>query len=156
MEPLINECACSQSSTVLPIVSIIVAVLALLVPLIIHQRYRHRDKMDDLTKRLDTIINLCITYPYLEDYNFTSKWNDSKNSGDEKYLRYDNYCNILYNYLHSVCEHYNYDKDKIEKYIDIKSWIRKHKDNWENPMEPFENADGYDERFRDLINSYLK
>ncbi|MBQ6732187.1 MAG: hypothetical protein IJR06_03600 [Paludibacteraceae bacterium] len=156
MEPFINECACAQSSDILSIVGIAVAVCAFIFPLFFNWRYRQRDKMDDLTNRLDTIINLGIEHPYLEDYNFTSKWNEFKSSGDEKYLRYDNYCNILYNYLHSVCEHYNYNKDKIEKYIEIKSWIRKHKDNWENPIEPFENVDGYDKKFRDLINSYLK
>ncbi len=156
MKLLIFECIHVGLPIVLSIASCIVALLSLVLPLCINKRYRDRDKLDDLTKRMDSLIKLAIEYPYLEDKKFISEWNEKKDSGDERYLRYDNYCNILFNYLHAVCEYYKYDKKKIEEYVDIKSWIRNHKDNWNNPVDPFENINGYDEKFRNFINSYLK
>lgn len=145
-----------NTELIISISAVVVSFVSCIIPLVIQWRYRKRDKKDDLTKRLDAIIKLGLQYPYMEDRNFTSKWNESKGNGDERYLRYDNYCNILYNYLHSVCEHFNYDKKEIENYIDIKNWIRMHKQNWENPTELYENVDGYDVKFRRLIDEYLK
>lgn len=131
------------------------SICAFVLPLIINQRYRNKDKADSLDNRLDSIIHIGIEYPYLEDKQFTKEWNDKKDSHEERYLRYDNYCNIVFNFLHSVCEHYDYDKRKIENYIDIKNWMRTHQDNWKNPVDVYENVDGYDEKFRNFINSYL-
>lgn len=139
----------------LSIISICISVSAFALPLVINHRYRAKDKQDSLDNRLDSIIHIGIEYPYLEDKHFTKQWNKYRGSQDEKYLRYDNYCNIVYNFLHSVCEHYKYDKTKIENYIDIKNWMRTHQDNWKNPVDTFENVDGYDEKFRNFINSYL-
>ncbi len=75
---------------------------------------------------------------------------------DEAYLRYDMYCNMLFNFLHHVYEFYGGNKNKIESYIDIKTWIRIHRYNWQNPAVAHENIDGYDEPFRNFINSYLE
>lgn len=144
-----------MDSIALSIISTCVSTSAFVLPLVINRRYRMRDKQDSLDSRLDSIIKIGIEYPYLEDKQFTKQWNEMKNKQDEKYLRYDNYCNIVFNFLHSVCEHYKYDKNKVENYIDIKNWMRMHEDNWKNPVEDYENVDGYDSQFRTFINSYL-
>lgn len=144
-----------MDSIALSIISTCVSISAFVLPLVINRRYRMRDKQDSLDSRLDSIIKIGIEYPYLEDKQFTKQWNEMKNKQDEKYLRYDNYCNIVFNFLHSVCEHYKYDKNKVENYIDIKNWMRMHEDNWKNPVEDYENVDGYDSQFRTFINSYL-
>lgn len=139
--------------------SLVVAICAFVLPLVINKRYREKDKIDSLDNRLDSIIHIGIEYPYLEDVRFTSKWVEMKDSTDEKeydrYQQYDNYCNVVFNFLHSVCEHFGYDKIKIENYIDIKNWVRTHESNWRFPISKFENVDGYDEKFRKLIESYL-
>jgi hypothetical protein len=121
--------------------------------------YKHflykKEKRKELTDELNKIIEIAITYPYVESKNFTSKWEINKDSDDEKYLRYDMYCNRLYNHLHNVCEFFKYNKQKIEDFVDIKTWIRIHKQNWLSPVDENENIDGYDKKFRDFINSYL-
>ncbi len=118
------------------------------------QLYQNERK-EKLNQELNRIIELGIQYPYVENKTFTSKWNEMKLANDEKYLRYDMYCNLLFNYLHHVFEYYKGDKSKIESYLDVKSWIRFHKENWYNPVDENENIDGYDEEFRKFINSYL-
>jgi hypothetical protein len=114
-----------------------------------------KEKRKELTDELNKIIEIAIIYPYVESKNFTSKWEANKDSDDEKYLRYDMYCNRLYNHLHNVCKFFKYNKQKIEDFVDIKTWIRIHRQNWLNPVDENENIDGYDKKFRDFINSYL-
>ena len=115
-----------------------------------------KEKEAKLNDDLDRLIEISIKYPYVESEIFISKWIEYKASDDERYLRYDLFCNRLYNYLHKVCEHFNYDQQKIENFIDIKSWIRSHKLNWKNPVDENENLDGYDRKFKDFINSYIE
>ena len=114
-----------------------------------------KEKYEKLEDELNKIIEISIEYPYIESKTFTSQWMTYKDSEDERYLRYDMFCNRLYNFLHRVCEHFKYDKQLVEDFVDIKSWIRMHKLNWLNPIDENENIDGYDQKFRDFINSYL-
>ena len=109
-----------------------------------------------IDEQLDSILKISVQYPYLESLTFTSSWMQGKNSDDEKYLRYEIYCTLLFNYLSRVASFYKYDKQKIQDYLDIKDWIRLHKDYWLSPSSSYENIDGYDEKFRSLINFYLK
>lgn len=109
-----------------------------------------------LNDQLDGIIKIAIQYPYLENQLFADTWTANKDSQDEKYLRYDNYCTLIFNFLSRLCEHYKFDKTKIEQHLNVKEWIRLHSQCWKNPSTPFENADGYSERFKAFIDTYLK
>ncbi|MCX6258981.1 MAG: hypothetical protein NTW49_13945 [Bacteroidia bacterium] len=115
-----------------------------------------KEKFEKLNDELNNILEIGIQYPYLESKPFTTKWNDFKDSNDERYLRYDMYCNLIFNYLHHVCVFFNYDKKSIEEFVDVKTWIRIHKLNWLHPIDENENIDGYDEHFRQFVNSYVK
>jgi hypothetical protein len=108
-----------------------------------------------LNEQLDGIIKIAIQYPYLESTNFANSWNANRDSQDEKYLRYDNYCNLVFNYLSRISEHYNFNKKKIENHLNVKDWIRVHQQCWQNPSTPYENADGYSSEFKKFINTYL-
>ncbi len=108
-----------------------------------------------LNDQLHDIIKLSVEYPYLEDKKFTNQWN-TRNPDDERYTRYDNYCALVFNFLERLFEHYKYDVCKIEKFMDVKSWIRLHRHCWECPSTEFENTDGYDPRFRSIITEFLK
>jgi len=114
-----------------------------------------KEKKEKLIDELNKILEIGIEYPYLENKNFTNKWNEQKNSDNENFIRYDMYCNLVYNFIHKTCNYYSYNKEFIEDFIDVKNWIRTHKQNWLNPVEENENIDGYDEEFRKFINSYL-
>ena len=115
-----------------------------------------KEKREKLIEELNKILEIGIQYPYLESKAFTSNWDNFRLSDDERYLRYDMYCNLLFNYLNHVFTHFEYDKKQVEGFVDIKSCIRIHKYNWLNPVDENENIDGYDEKFKIFINSYIK
>ena len=79
-----------------------------------------------------------------------------KDKNIEAYMRYDIYCNLLFNFLAELYEFYNGNRTNIENFCDIKTWVRMHKLNWLYPVDPNENIDGYSEDFRKFINSYIK
>ena len=114
-----------------------------------------KEKREKLVERLNKILEIGIEYPYLESKEFTSKWNQFRLSDKEEYLRYDMYCNLIFNFLNDVWQKCENDKQKVEDFVDIKSWIRLHKNNWLNPVEENENIDGYSLEFRNFINSYI-
>lgn len=118
-------------------------------------RFKLNDGKMELERELNRILEIGVQYPHLEYAPFTKDWVCHRGKDDEKYLRYDIYCNLIYNFLHHVYEYYDGDKKKIESYVDVKSWIRLHKENWLNPTDENENIDGYDEQFRQFVNSYL-
>lgn len=140
------------------IIAIIIAILGLVISTVgiwlTYSLYK-RDKKNELGRKLTRILELGMEYPYLENKEFISGWIQYRTSQDEKYLRYDIYCNMIFNYLHDVYDFFGGNKNKIENYMDVKSWIRVHKDCWLNPVEDCENVDGYDEPFRKFINSYI-
>lgn len=121
-----------------------------------NNQLKRRDEEVDLHKRLESILQLTITYPYLEDESITKHWNENMNSDSEKFMRYDQFCNILFNYLEDVYKFYNGDVEKIESFLDVRSWINLHKQIWKNPKFPGENTYGYCREFRDFLNSYLE
>jgi len=111
-----------------------------------------RKYLDD---QLDALLKIALQYPYLESPSFINNWNENKHLGKEDYLRYDIYCNLLFNFLARVAEFYSYDKIKIENYVTAKNWIRLHKECWLNPIDAFENIDSYDKKFKELVAEYL-
>ncbi len=138
--------------TAAAIATLISSSVATIVTLLINKK----NEVKNLNDQLDDIIKIAIQYPYLESPSFTQTWNANKENDEEKYLRYENYCTLLFNYLERLCKFYKFDKLKIEKFMNIKDWVRIHKDCWQNPSIPFENNDGYCESFKKLVESYLK
>lgn len=119
-------------------------------------RFKREDRKTELEKELNRILELGIQYPRFEYSPFTKDWEKHRGEDNEIYLRYDIYCNLLFNFLHHVYDYFKGNKEKIEDYIDVRTWIRMHKHNWLHPTDENENIDGYDEPFRKFINSYLK
>ena len=114
------------------------------------------NKQKSIDEQLDGILKIAIQYPYLENAVFTSNWRNDIDHNDEKYLRYDVYCTLLFNFLSRLAEYHKYDRTKIEEYIAIKDWIRLHEKYWKNPTSSYENIDSYDRKFIELVNTYLK
>lgn len=113
-------------------------------------------RLRTLNEQLDNILKISIQYPYLENPKFTSTWLANKDCDDESYLRYENYCTLVFNFMERLSKHHRFNTKKIERHLNLKGWIRIHKDCWENPSLPFENADGYCTEFKSLIGKYLK
>lgn len=148
-----------DKATIISLVSAIASVVCAAIAGIsawLSYKFKREDGKAELEKELNRILEISVQYPRFEYAPFTEDWNNKRGKDDENYLRYDVYCNMIYNFLHHVYDYYGGDKQKIEDYVDVKSWIRLHKQNWQNPVDDNENIDGYDEPFRMFINSYLK
>lgn len=112
------------------------------------------NSLKSLNDQLDAILKIAIQYPYLENPSFCSSWNENKDLDKDEYLRYEMYCNLIFNYLERLCKYHKFNRKKINNHLDIKGWIMIHKDCWLNPTISNEN-DGYDTRLKKLIENYL-
>ena len=138
--------------TVAAISTLISAMTSATVTLII-SRENKKKGIDD---QLDSILKIAVQYPYLENEHFTSSWKSDFDKNDDRYLRYEVYCTLLFNFLCRIATHYKYNKKKIENYIAIKDWVRLHEAYWQSPTSSYENIDSYDKEFVTLVNSYIK
>ena len=109
-----------------------------------------------LNEQLFNILKIQIEYPYLEHTQFTNTWIREKAIENLDYQRYDSYCCILFNFMWQIYELYDGDKSKIEKFFAVAEEVIIHKIWWQNPLNPRDNIDGYDEKFRIYINSVIE
>jgi hypothetical protein len=111
-------------------------------------------------RRIDEMLNqinmISIQYPYLEDRKFILEWGNNKDSSDDKFLRYDSYCIIVFNYLERLSAFYNYKTKKIERNVHISEIIKLHSEWWKSPTGDNENIEGYSKKFRIFVQKYIK
>jgi hypothetical protein len=141
---------------ILPIFGTLVAtIISSAVATIVSILINKKSEKERFELQLQNLIQLSIQYPYLENRTFSNSWNPN-NIDDEKYQRYENYCTLVFNYISELFSWVKHKKDKLEKHIDVKNWVRIHKKCWENPSFEHENSDVYDKVFVDLIDSYMR
>lgn len=116
-------------------------------------KFNSKKSLDD---QLDGILKISIQYPYLESKDFTSAWTSNYDRNDEKALRYEVYCTLVFNYMSRLAKYYEYNEKKIEEHVALKPWARIHAKYWRDPTEPYENVDTYDPPFVKLVEGYLK
>lgn len=107
-----------------------------------------------LNDNLNQILKIDLEYPIVEDSVFICRWSKEQNSNDKEHLQYRAYCIYVFNFLQNVCEYYNYNKESIEKFVDIKELAIEHK-VWLQASYK-EDANGYPKIFIDFIESYQK
>ena len=115
----------------------------------------HAQTEQVLTQQILQLNMLAMQYPYLEDDEFCVEWLTNKASKDEKYMRYDNYCCIVFNLIENIWKHFKGNRKRIESFFAIKELIVRHKLWWKNPSGPFENIEGYGPDFIAFINTYI-
>jgi hypothetical protein len=143
--------------------AVISGIISIIVATILYFKTQNKAAIDALNKQLGDILKLAITYPYLDTKIFCDTWdratvlNLSDEEEAERYQRYSVYCTLVFNYLASVAEHFDYSVEKIEKcHVNITAFSRQHKKYWISPLnDPDENTDSYDKRFVSLINQCL-
>ncbi|MDR0442381.1 MAG: hypothetical protein LBH44_03130 [Treponema sp.] len=133
------------------IATVISTVVATLVSIFLN-REKKRERFD---LQLEGIITHSIKYPYLENKLFAENWEQSLIEKDERYQRYETYCAIVFNFLYDICEWKKYNLKKIEEYIGIKYWLRKHEKCWKYPSSSYVNTDIYGEKFTNLVKTYI-
>lgn len=109
-----------------------------------------------LDDQLDAILKIAVQYPYLESKEFADQWTSKYDREDEKFLRYEVYCTLVFNFLSRLSAFYKFEEKKIENHLAAKSWARLHGKYWTDPSEAYENVDSYDDPFVKLIDGYLK
>lgn len=114
------------------------------------------NSMKHLEDQLDGVLKIAIQYPYLESKDFTNTWTSGYDRNDERALRYEVYCTLVFNFMSSVADYFKYDEKKIDDFVALKAWVRIHAKYWKDPTEAYENVDTYDRRFVELVEGYLK
>lgn len=144
--------------------SAIFSFIAIIVTVIIYRLTQKSAKEIYLYDRLRELQMLTVKYTFLEDEQFIGQWNDLKEkiennniSADEreKFLRYDSYTEMLFNYVVFVFEYYE-TEEKVLNFVAFKEWLRPHKLCWENPTKTHSNRDIYDEQICNTIDKWLK
>lgn len=138
--------------TTAAIATIISAVTSASVALFL-ARLNIKKSLDD---QLDGILKIAVQYPYVESKNFTNAWTSEYDRNDERSLRYEIYCTLVFNYLERFAKFYSYSQKNIEKQIAMKAWVRIHAKYWRDPTEAYENVDTYEKPFVMLVEEYLK
>jgi hypothetical protein len=112
-------------------------------------RYAEISRIDEQIMKLNEIT---IEYPYLENDSFCEGWSENRELPSPEYMRYDNYCSMVFNLIENLWDHFHGDREKIEDYYGCKEMILRHRQWW--ACEP-ENKEGYRKEFRAFIDSYL-
>lgn len=115
-------------------------------------RLNGKKNLDD---QLDAILKIAVQYPYLESKDFTNTWASSYDRNDEKALRYEVYCTMVFNYMSRLADYYKYNEKKIQGHVALKPWARIHAKYWRDPTEAYDNVDNYNSCFTALIENYL-
>lgn len=151
-----EECNIGMVTSIVAIVISIVSLLVSIAQFFYKIKEDKKKSIDELSKELTKLLEYTIQYPYLEHPSITKTWKENRASQDEKYMRYDQFCNILFNFLSKLFSYFDGDAKKVEDFVDIKTWVRLHRQIWEYPADENENVDAYSKEFRSFINSYLK
>ncbi len=77
-----------------------------------------------LDDQLDAILKIAVQYPYLESKEFADQWTSKYDREDEKFLRYEVYCTLVFNFLSRLSAFYKFEEKKIENHLAAKSWVR--------------------------------
>jgi hypothetical protein len=110
------------------------------------QRRQHVENM------IAKMIDIAITYPYLEDDAFCARWNDKTKSSEEG-QRYENYCCFVFNLLETVWKLHGGKGSDIERTLYVPEIAARHAAWWNSQRL---NVAGYDTGFVAYINAYTK
>ena len=139
-------------------------VVSTIVTIVIQVRVNTNNKKALLNQQLFEIQRLAFNYPHVDNKDYTTQWSDLKvkykhgilkDRGLDDFLKYDVYTEMIYNLIEMSMQVYKKEKDLLN-YIDFKSWLRVHAQNWKNPLEEHSNRDVYGNKMCDMIDNWIK
>lgn len=150
----------SKNSNWQPALTILTAIVSASVAYYIATFNKRNSEKKALDDQLDNLLKIAVQYPYLEMKNFTEEWvpekiHSSNKDEAEKYQRYDIYTTMVFNYMERYCEFHEYTPINL-KAVDIGNWIKNHQQIWSNPTNNLENINAYPEKFKCLLDNYIK
>ena len=125
------------------------------------------NRKNALDIRLAELQKLSFQNTFLEDKMFTEQWNNlraqylnntleqGKDRNRDRFLKYDVYTEMLFNFLEMSYKVYKKEKDLLN-YIDFKSWFRIHSACWKNPLQEHSNREVYGKEIYDMVEDWLK
>ncbi len=128
--------------------------IAATVAYIISKRNNRRADKASLDNRYNEIIQIAIQYPYLENGIFADSWSTQKTSAEDKYVRYDNYCKLVFNFIENYCQYYNYRQKKIEKTFNLRDWVIVHKQWVQEPYVKIEKTKKINKKLKKILDKY--
>ena len=145
----------TRALVVATLISPIIPTVLTIVFFIIKNRFEKRKLIEE---RLFHIQQISFEYPYLEDEEFINTWDDFVNKSErinnkEKYLRYEQYCEMIFNLLELTYQYFG--ANKINSLIDFKSWVRIHEKWWRNPLDRYSNRDTYSKKVIEMIDDWI-
>lgn len=132
-----------------------------------YRKNRKIDRENRINERLFKIQDLSMQFPFLESKTFIDGWGGFKkryNSGSvdydndetKKYLQYEQYCEMLFNFVADIYKLNNKKESALNDSIALKPWVRTHKTWWTNPLEDHSNHDVYDNSLCTIIDHWIK
>lgn len=135
-----------------------------IVTIVIQIRTTQNNQKEFLDKQLIELQRISFYDPFLEDENFTNQWNQMKvnyKNGNleqhdkEKFLKYDVYTEMLFNFIErSFCVYKN--EKNLLNYVDFKSWVRTHQQCWKNPLQEHSNREVYGKDIYYMVEDWLR
>jgi hypothetical protein len=107
------------------------------------------DEKARLNENLNKLLDVNLLYPYVEDSTFIALWNNHKNTNSDSSLRYQAYCEYVFNFLQNTCEYFNYDKRKILAFVDMQDFVDQHRGWWKMTVQ--DSPESFPKRLRDFI-----
>lgn len=123
---------------------------------------KKKEKIKDLHDKLFQLQTVSLDYPFLEDKKFIDSWidfkkeyhsnyNDLENDNKNNYLRYEQYCEMIFNLISNA-----HNINSLDNEIEFQSWARRHKEWWKSPLEEHSNRDTYGDALSDIIDRWIK
>ncbi len=142
--------------TIAAIATIISSIISSIVGLTIARINVKKTEERSLDALLIQINTLCIQYPYFENKKFISKYSHKrKKKEEEKYSRYDSYCTIIFNFLERLFVLYNFNENKVNKFVHFRELVLLHSEWWIHSDIYSDNIKGYNEKFVSIISNII-
>lgn len=147
--PLLAQATNQTSGGISP--TLIAAGVSAIVALIVCLMTGQGNQLRFLLGLVQKIIEFSMTYPYLEDDEFCSKWPEIDDR-DQK-LRYENYCCHVFNTLEHAWSYAQGDTCRMKWIIYPDELIVRHRKWWEGECD---NHSGYDQGFCDFVDDIIR
>lgn len=142
-------------------------IIALLINIYLFYLNKRATIQSSINQRLAEIQKIAIDKPYLEDENFIKNWevfiffykdNTTKikmNDNYKKFMIYEQYCEMIYNLIHTQYEHCFGDIKKMNQNIAFKEWVIQHKLWFKESIYSSKNQQDIFDDFEMIINYWI-
>lgn len=135
-----------------------------IVTIFLQIKSNNNNKKDTLDQQLIEIQRISFYDPFVEDIQFTNRWDELKENylkgkldeeTKKQFLKYDVYTEMIFNFLYNSYEFYKKEK-KLLNYVTFKEWLNTHKRCWLNPLCEHINRESYGRELYYMVEDWLK